>query len=318
VPRSDSPPPEVIPDYLRPLQYSHSPQVFDELISRGVTLAFCETWNPTFDEDSGIVVQASSRLKEAHETLIGEHDSWSIWIGRRIKLCDDDPDGSLFMEDLLDLIFSEDDYGIWITYKEDEDQWVTRPEEGPEITKMVEVVEVVDESPTPERRRVLSEKKRAQLPANERLRSEPTDPIPCDLGKGRPVTKFVQIRKCAKRPSLLLFLLPEAQQRSYGHNGHTVIRSYHQQILVLINTKICPSPVSLDTAIRCPSSRTMIGYTRGYRHCQITRSSKAFASSVQLFLVATEQRLGSQKLSWMTSDGMRMNWCDCRLKIFVN
>jgi len=26
--------------------------------------------------------------------------------------------------------------------------------------------------------------KRADLPANERLRSEPTDPIPCDVRKG--------------------------------------------------------------------------------------------------------------------------------------
>lgn len=82
-------------------------------------------------------------MREAYETLIGE-TSWTIWVGRRIKLCDDDPDGSQFVEDLLDTIFTEDD-GLWITYMEPGGFWVTRPKEGPELTEIREVVEVADE-----------------------------------------------------------------------------------------------------------------------------------------------------------------------------
>lgn len=48
------------------------------------------------------------------------------------------------MEDLLDMIFTEDGDGFWITYKMG-GFWVTRPEEGPEIPEMAEVVEVADD-----------------------------------------------------------------------------------------------------------------------------------------------------------------------------
>lgn len=147
LPGGDTPPPETIPDYLRPFRHRHNPREFEELVERGATLAFCETWQATFGGDHGIVVQANDRLKEIYDNLIEEGDSWSIWIGRRIKLGDDDPDGRLFMEDLLDLIFTEDDKGLWITFKEGENptHWVTRPKGGPGITGIVEAVKVVDE-----------------------------------------------------------------------------------------------------------------------------------------------------------------------------
>lgn len=142
-PRGDSPPPEAIPSYLRPTNYNYNPRVFDELISRGATLAFCQTWNASFEKDRGIVVRASRNFIWAWGFQEDE-DCWEIWIGRRIKLGEDDPEGILFMGDLLDLIFTEDDDGLWITYK-DRICWVTRPKEGPEITRMEEVFEAVDE-----------------------------------------------------------------------------------------------------------------------------------------------------------------------------
>lgn len=124
-----------------------NPRMFEELVSRGATLVFCETWYAIFEEDRGIVVQANDRLKEIYGSFLGEWDSWSICIGRRIKLGDDDPEGILYMEDLLDLIFTEDDDELWITYKEKEchSHWVTRPKGGPKITEVAEVAEVEDE-----------------------------------------------------------------------------------------------------------------------------------------------------------------------------
>jgi len=121
--------------------------MFEELVSRGATLVFCETWYAIFEEDRGIVVQANDRLKEIYGSFLGEWDSWLICIGRRIKLGDDDPEGILYMEDLLDLIFTEDDDELWITYKESEYQshWVTRPKGGLRITGVEEVAEVADE-----------------------------------------------------------------------------------------------------------------------------------------------------------------------------
>ena len=141
-PRGDSPPPEAIPGNLCPIRYSHNPQEFEELISRGITLAFCETWHATFNEEDGIIVQADDCLRKIYCDPMGECESWSIWIGRRIKLYDDDPEGGGFMEHLLDLIFEDMD-DLWITYKEPEGSthWVTRPVEGMENT----VVDVVDE-----------------------------------------------------------------------------------------------------------------------------------------------------------------------------
>lgn len=115
------------------------------MISRGATLAFCETWEATFDEENGIIVLANSRLREAYDAFIGEHGHWSIWVGRRIKLSEHDPDGSLFMDDLLDMIFTQDDGGHWITYTKPGGFWVTRPEEGLIIPGDAEVVEVPED-----------------------------------------------------------------------------------------------------------------------------------------------------------------------------
>jgi hypothetical protein len=128
------------------LHYNHNPRSFDELISRGATPAFCQTWEARFEEENGIIVLANSRLREVYETLIGEHGHWSIWVGRRIKLHEDDPDGSLFMQDLLDMIFTEDDDQLWVTYEEPGPGgfWVTRPTEG--VTAVEGVAErIMDE-----------------------------------------------------------------------------------------------------------------------------------------------------------------------------
>ena len=133
--------------------YNHNPRQFDELILRGATLAFCQAWKASFDQERGIVVRAD------HDYFVQldfdfvwawgseEEDDWEIWIGRRIKLGDDDPEGIKFMRDLLELALAEDRDELWITYKACEypTRWVTRPREGPEIKEILEVLEVVDE-----------------------------------------------------------------------------------------------------------------------------------------------------------------------------
>ena len=148
VPRSDSPPPTAIPKTFLPLRYNHDPKQFDELISRGATLAFCETWDATFGNVRGIVVHANDNLKETYGSFVDDCERWMIWIGRRIKLEDDDDYGSLFMEELLDLIFTEDDDGMWITYREKSETptyWVTRPKEGLRIVETMEIADAADE-----------------------------------------------------------------------------------------------------------------------------------------------------------------------------
>ena len=52
------------------------------------------------------------------------------------------------MEDLLDMIFTEDNDGFWITYMQPEGFWVTRPGEGSDAPGEAEVVKVVDEYET--------------------------------------------------------------------------------------------------------------------------------------------------------------------------
>ena len=89
-------------------------------------------------------------MKEAYKTFIGERGHWSIWVGRRIKLREYDPDGSLFMGDLLDMIFTQDDNGYWITHTEPGGFCVTRPEEGIIIPGEAEVVEIPEDSWTSE------------------------------------------------------------------------------------------------------------------------------------------------------------------------
>lgn len=49
------------------------------------------------------------------------------------------------MEDLLDIIFTEDDGRFWITYMESEGLWVTRPMDWQHTIGREELVKVVDE-----------------------------------------------------------------------------------------------------------------------------------------------------------------------------
>ena len=138
--RSNSPPPEPIPSHTLPLGYTPS----EELISRGATPAFCERWQATFDEDNGIIIRVNDCSGIAYETLIQEYGYWEVWVGRRIKLYGDEC-GSEFVDELLDVIFTEDDDGRWITYKDPGGYFVTRPKEGPNIPEGAEVVEIADE-----------------------------------------------------------------------------------------------------------------------------------------------------------------------------
>lgn len=63
---------------------------------------------------------------EYSNDLIRDGENWKIHLGRRIYLHQNDPDGSLFIEELLEEIMNAPRSDQWETVKEG-DTWVTRP-----------------------------------------------------------------------------------------------------------------------------------------------------------------------------------------------
>lgn len=63
---------------------------------------------------------------EYSNDLICDGEKWKIYLGRRIYLHQNDPDGSIFIEELLEEIMKAPQPDQWETVKEG-DTWVTRP-----------------------------------------------------------------------------------------------------------------------------------------------------------------------------------------------
>jgi hypothetical protein len=89
----------------------------------------CETFNLEFDAENGIAAWADEDLYGDYAgPLMQKGDFWKIMLGRRIQLEEDDPDGSLFIEALLeDALIFPTKRGPWETVEESPGIWVTRP-----------------------------------------------------------------------------------------------------------------------------------------------------------------------------------------------
>lgn len=143
-PRGDTPLLEGHLEPCAPLEgYSKSEYV--ALIGRGTTRLMIQQFDLEFTEQQGIgpsiqfyvspqsiltiwstVAWADSGIFQDFPTdgMLPE-DRWKIHLGRRVTLEPDDPDGSIFIEDLLEEIIKHNRHG-WETVKED-GVWVTRP-----------------------------------------------------------------------------------------------------------------------------------------------------------------------------------------------
>ncbi|KAK7064198.1 40S ribosomal protein S3-1 [Favolaschia claudopus] len=87
-----------------PMYLNSSGQIeYYELRRRGATRLMCETFNLEFNEETGIVAWADGDLyTEFAGPRMEKGDFWKILLGRHIQLDDDDADGSLFIEGLLE------------------------------------------------------------------------------------------------------------------------------------------------------------------------------------------------------------------------
>ncbi|KAJ7837587.1 hypothetical protein B0H14DRAFT_2791282 [Mycena olivaceomarginata] len=132
-PRGDTPLRDDGQNSLPPSLYLSRQVEYEELRQRGATRFMCETFNLEFDADDGITAWADGDIyDEFAGPLMQTGDFWKIMLGRRIQLGDDDPDGSLFMEALLEdaLIFPLVSEYKWETIEESPGIWATRPIES--------------------------------------------------------------------------------------------------------------------------------------------------------------------------------------------
>jgi hypothetical protein len=92
----------------------------------------CETFNLEYTRHDGIVAWADQDIFDSFSAPgMAEGDKWKIYLGRRIELDEEDKDGSLFIEGLLEdvLFYPVENCNIqWRTFKEAPDVWATRAE----------------------------------------------------------------------------------------------------------------------------------------------------------------------------------------------
>ncbi|KAJ7487641.1 hypothetical protein B0H11DRAFT_1103566 [Mycena galericulata] len=113
--------------YSVPLSYSLDQ--YEQLRRRGATRLMCEIFHLEFQPDVGITAWADGDIYEEFAgPLMQKGDFWKIQIGRRITLDEDDPDGSAFMEALLEdaMLFPVISACKWETVEESPGIWVTR------------------------------------------------------------------------------------------------------------------------------------------------------------------------------------------------
>lgn len=107
-----------------------------QLLARGATQDMIDTFHLTFTDLDGIYAWADDELfNEFSGDGMKEGDTWKIYLGRRITLEEDDLDGSLFIETLIEeaVLFPQDPSLVdptlmqWKTYKESPGVWITKP-----------------------------------------------------------------------------------------------------------------------------------------------------------------------------------------------
>lgn len=108
----------------------------EQLVQRGATAQMIERFQLSFTETRGIIAWADQDLfDEFSGPAMKEGDFWKIHLGRRVRLDEDDLDGALFMEGLLEdaMLFSQNGSLVdptlveWDTRHESPGVWVTKP-----------------------------------------------------------------------------------------------------------------------------------------------------------------------------------------------
>ncbi|KAJ7630979.1 hypothetical protein FB45DRAFT_1152650 [Roridomyces roridus] len=110
-------PPEYISSESRRAEY-------EQLRRRGASRLMCLTFNLEYDSDVGIIAWADGEIYDAFSgPLMQQGDFWKFLLGRRIELDEDDPDGSGFIEGLLEGALPDSQ---WETVEESPGIWVTK------------------------------------------------------------------------------------------------------------------------------------------------------------------------------------------------
>ena len=109
---------------------------FRALLQRGATRLMCETFHLSFSEKDGIITWADEGIYEQFSgPAMLKGDFWKIHLGRRIELDEDDLDGSIFIEGLLeDVLLYPPHWStmkkyrneVWETVEESPGIWITR------------------------------------------------------------------------------------------------------------------------------------------------------------------------------------------------
>ncbi|KAG5349446.1 hypothetical protein C0989_003903, partial [Termitomyces sp. Mn162] len=119
-----------IPRVIRPLP-GYSYDQYKALLQRGATRLMIETFNLEFNQDKGIFAWADSALyKEFAGPKMLKGDFWKIQLGRRFDLDEDDLNGSVFVEGILEDVImfpgKGGDGAQWETAEESPGIWVTQ------------------------------------------------------------------------------------------------------------------------------------------------------------------------------------------------
>lgn len=110
-------------------------QEYYALLAPGATQLMYKTFYLEYTVDAGIFAWADGPIYEEFSgPAMQEDDFWKIYLGRRMQLDDHDPDGSLFIEGLLEdvLLFpvhsslSDRVFECWETVEETPGTWATR------------------------------------------------------------------------------------------------------------------------------------------------------------------------------------------------
>ncbi|KAF5329571.1 hypothetical protein D9619_009340 [Psilocybe cf. subviscida] len=139
VPRGDTPlggiDPNCNPSGSPPEEYHGRKDEYLQLLQRGATRLMCETFHLEFTHTGGIYAWADADIfDEFSGPLMKQGHFWKIHLGRRIRLEEDDIDGSVFIESLLEdaVVFPMRVEGCsktheqWETKQETRGVWVTR------------------------------------------------------------------------------------------------------------------------------------------------------------------------------------------------
>lgn len=113
-----------------PHAYTERQKEYRALLARGATKFMCETFLLEFTPDTGIIAWADEGLfKEFSRPAMEVGDKWKIHLGRRIELSEEDADGAMFIEELLEeaVYFPSGSNSRWITHEEEPGLWVTSP-----------------------------------------------------------------------------------------------------------------------------------------------------------------------------------------------